>query len=117
MRSKETRSFVCPDSVLLQKSTKGTSWLQQWARDENERQNPKKNRVSQEKSSAPEVPKVPMEVVNHLQQLYFRPVPSSEPGTQPAEQQLEYKEFLENKRKKDVKKITEDLSNIEFDDV
>jgi len=93
---------------------KGTAWLQRWAAEELQRQNPTKKKV---KKSKPAPPKMSMGVVNHLQQLYGLQKPNNDVGTIPAENQPEYVvESTSKKTTAEVEKITADLANVEFDD-
>lgn len=69
---------------------------------------------------------MPSEVIDHLQQLYGqRPNQITDPGTLPASQlpsdSPDYEFVPENEQprrepERDVKKITENLADVEFDD-
>lgn len=104
---------VTNNDLFLQ--TKGTAWLQRWAQEEIERQNPSKKTKKPTKTPPP---KMPMDVVNHLAQLYGTQKPATDLGTIPGENQPIYTEINTTGRKTpdEVKQITADLADIEFED-
>lgn len=89
------------------------TWLQRWAQEQAEERKQKLKSVSSKSKKPQPIETMAPEVMNHLKQLYGSQqsdTTDGDVGTLPAESQF----HLMN-TEKNVKKITEDLSDIEFD--